>query len=433
MRLIWLILYFLFLLICNNVLVIALATGVISIIYFIKQYFKFKSFDYIHIWLLAFLYVMVGETLIKYDVIQKTVNGVEAVKLIYISNCLIFIGYYFFNSVKIPIKEKLYIGISKKTIIAVVILAILYFSFNINEAYHSFIFGRHTLLKGNVEVTILSAIGKAFSFIYPAILAYYFRYVKKGKVSIFLLILLCSLVLVVQVLYGTRYNILFSLLGFFMIYYYKNLPLKTIILGLVVVGSVSLYIVKQRPVGKERLKERASIKYDFYKKLGSIGSNENVIKYTAQLLTYYDSKNYEYGKASGFILYWWIPRSIWEGKPKQISYYLLREFSDDRGYYKSRSISFGFTGELYADFGKFSYLIWPFMGAIFSVLDKKRKYHFENKSLKMIIYAMLYPVFFFSVRSWITAMIAFTFILFLFSIFYTYQTHRFMFKKDEGE
>lgn len=62
-----------------------------------------------------------------------------------------------------------------------------------------------------------------------------------------------------------------------------------------------------------------------------------------------------------FIFYWWIPRQFWPDKPTMAGYWLIREFSSDRGYSSGHSVDGGFAMPALLDFG-------PVWGAVFCTL-----------------------------------------------------------------
>jgi hypothetical protein len=112
-----------------------------------------------------------------------------------------------------------------------------------------------------------------------------------------------------------------------------------------------------------------------------------------------------YGLASSYIFIFWIPRAIWPDKPTMLGYWLIREYGS--GFSDSHSASFGFTGDLYADFGNFSLLICFFIGIVIGLLQKQVNKNLQSNSYSNTLFVMLYPATFFYVRSPQTSLISY--------------------------
>ena len=140
---------------------------------------------------------------------------------------------------------------------------------------------------------------------------------------------------------------------------------------------------------------------DFYQTCAYNMSPEGIIYMAKKADEYFANNPLLYGRETAFLLYFWVPRSIWPDKPTQLGSWLIRKtenVSDEH------STSSGFMGELRADFGWFSLIFALFIGLLLNLCDQFI-YSFKNNenNIDYIIAAVLYCYFFFFVRSPITA------------------------------
>ena len=132
-------------------------------------------------------------------------------------------------------------------------------------------------------------------------------------------------------------------------------------------------------------------------------SPEGVVEMTHLANVYFESHDLKYGECFGMLFYFWIPRSIWPEKPTQLDYWMPRYFNSGlSGTFSSAS---GFTGEVRADFGLFSYFFMILFGFLLRkvntmllVSDFGRK-----PSYSTLYVVLLVPYVFFFVRSPLTA------------------------------
>ena len=142
-------------------------------------------------------------------------------------------------------------------------------------------------------------------------------------------------------------------------------------------------------------------------------SPEGVVEMTVLSDDYFSKHEYHYGRESGFILYFWIPRFIWPSKPTQLDHWLIREYMVVSENHSSAS---GFTGELKADFGLFSLIFVFFIGYILKRLDDYVKMYlsYSDRSFNTVIASSIIPYVFFFVRSPLTSSYSFLFGIALF-------------------
>jgi hypothetical protein len=97
-----------------------------------------------------------------------------------------------------------------------------------------------------------------------------------------------------------------------------------------------------------------------------------------------------------------------------LGYWLVRKYRS--GFSEAQSVSFGFTGEIYSDFGYMSLMFLFILGRVLRKAENFRRAAFQEKGYSVILAAMLYPYVFFFVRSPITATINFAGILAIYLI-----------------
>ena len=97
-----------------------------------------------------------------------------------------------------------------------------------------------------------------------------------------------------------------------------------------------------------------------------------------------------------------------------LGYWFIRLYRG--GFGEGHSASFGFTGDLYADFGLFSLLIVFFLGRLLKTADNYRRRAFISGGYNTVLGAMFYPFVFFFVRSPITSTMTFLGILVIYFV-----------------
>jgi hypothetical protein len=141
--------------------------------------------------------------------------------------------------------------------------------------------------------------------------------------------------------------------------------------------------------------------------LASRMSPEGVIKSYSKMVIFFKDRPFLYGESTGFVFYFWIPRSVWKDKPTMLGHWLIRDFGD-KGFGEGHSASFGFAGDFYADFGISGSIFLSFLlGIGLKKLENLRLQSLSENDEKIILYAMFYPYVFFAVRSPVTATITF--------------------------
>lgn len=393
-------------------------------IYTILNIYLNKKIQLIDIWNGAFVFIIVSEIL---QIEFNNQNLTAAVYFLLISNNVVNIGYLHGN------KRRLYIPVEKnyeksrnnKTIVFLLIFVIVFYTFiKLPEALYTFRVGRNVVFSQNVgQGFILTPLFDSIAYVFPAIIAYYYIYVKQKK--LFIPFILSSPIFLILFLSGTRFPLLFSFLGFIIVVqakYFIKIKFKHFILiallffSLIYGAKLMAHFRSTDTKNEQFLLSNKSNKTDFPTFLAStIMSNEGVVDMTSVMFDYFNHNPHLYGASTSFILYFWIPREIWPDKPTMLGNWLVREYRG--GFSDAHSASFGFTGDLYADFGLFSFVFIFFIGRLLRYADVFKEKAFKESGFNVIIAAMFFPYTFFFVRSPITATMTFIAIMFFFYIF----------------
>jgi len=133
----------------------------------------------------------------------------------------------------------------------------------------------------------------------------------------------------------------------------------------------------------------------------NFGSIEGVIAANAKLVDYFETHDHMMGLSNSFILYFWVPRSVWPDKPQMLGYWFIRNYEDADIYDSGHSVSFSFAGDAYADFGFTGGLLFSlFLGFLLARFDQWVKNKLADPTQYPLVLATLsYSFVFFFVRS----------------------------------
>jgi oligosaccharide repeat unit polymerase len=386
-----------------------------------------KSITLLDVWNFSFLFIILSE--VFSESFYVTNNHLQALKYLIIANNLINIG-YFSNRKSLFRKDgiiKKDIFLYKKYISTLIILFIsIYFLFNIERVVYTFSVGRNLAYSENVDDGSTNFLGpfiSALGLVLPAIITYYFSFVKEKRILIS--ILYSFPIFLILFLGGTRFPLLFSFLGLFIVAQAKISTKFSIKKSVIVVFSLGLLLFSTDLMKHYRSTSTKDLEYTVFKAenkskdipafVTSFMSAEGVIDMSSLMFSYFETHDYLYGESTLFITYFWVPRSIWPEKPTMLGHWLLRESRSNFG--DAHSASFGFTGFLYSDFGPLSLVFIFFIGRLIKAAEDFKNRAFKNKGYSIILGAMLFPYIFLFVRSPITASINFLGILLLYYLF----------------
>lgn len=378
-----------------------------------------KKIKLIHVWCFAFVFIILSEVFLT---IGETLdaNLLAALKFLIIANNVILMGYFSNESITSEDTNNHYTYTPRKVGgIFLIILVLIYFLFNLPSALIAFSSGRQAGSEG--QDYVLSSIISSAGFVLPSVILFYFHYLKKTQLLVPLLFSLP--IFAILFMGGTRFPLLFSFLGFFITYQNLNegkISVKKLALmvsaGIILVSASFAMKEFRSNSGQDAVyaEEKAAYK-DIPTYTSQYFSNEGVIDMTGLMMQHFTFNNHLYGTSSSFVAYFWVPRFLWEDKPTMLGHWFIRLYRG--GFSDGHSASFGFTGDLFADFGYGSLFFIFFLGRLIRRGEIFQAKALASKNYKVILGAMLYPYVFFFVRSPITATITFLGILFFFYIF----------------
>lgn len=378
----------------------------------------------LHTWLCAYIFIIWSDMMLiaTNDNITPYIYPILFYTL---ANSLVITGYFAYKPKSKRIHTNTYQAANTGLLLITILLCeVAYLYINYETVVETLIFGR-TLTETLGSASIISVLTPALGMILPAIIAYYFRHIKRTNILIPILIVLP--IFIYQFIIATRFQLLFQVLPFCIILdivKVQNINWKSITLIIffaIALSAFSSYTKQNRNFAKNE-KEYVETKYstdktsDTFEAIALELSPEGIIDMIRMLDDYYEHNDHEYGKESAYILYFWVPRSIWTDKPTPIDHWLIRQYETVSDEY---SASTGFVGFLKADFGWFALIFAIVWGIIIKRCDEfiKRTIENGNYSFTYVIATILYPYFFFAVRSPLTATQQLIFIFFIYIIF----------------
>lgn len=419
-----------FTLISTDVLTISEVNFYVLVGIILLDYLDKKSLSLFQVWQVGFIFIILSEAIL----IQPGINILNAVKFLLIANYLIILGYL------MPVKYKKQQGnyqllnrvkASGWTRFILIVLVVGYVVYALPGAILSYSLGRNAAagILGEDRNLILSSFFGALGFVLPSIIVFYYKEIR-GKKNVIIPLLLSMPIFVILFIGGSRFPLLFSFGGFLIISQASSsgrITLNPKLIGFLLVLVASSFMMGQFRSGGLAGFESQTVETEsearLSKRLASEMSPEGVVDMTALSMTYFESNPHTYGKSISFITYFWVPRAIWPDKPTMIGHWLIRKYRS--GFSEGHSASFGFTGELFADFGYFSLFFVFLLGMLLKWADQFRAFQLaQSMSYPKILVGMIFSYVFFFVRSPITASMTFIGILVVY-----YLIRRLLFKK----
>lgn len=414
-----------FTLLSDSILLIGEVNLVLLLLIIALNYIDNKSITNLQIWLAGFIFIIVSESIL----IESGGNVLNAIKFVFSANYIMIYGYYFpikFKKYSQPMLKNINVNSSKWTIYMIILTLFVYIIYFFPTALRSFKYGRHGSPDDytNDANVFISSFIYSIGFILPSIIIYYYKEIKKKK-NLMFPFLLCLPIFIILFIGGSRFPLLFSFLGFAIMV--QNNRSKKITLNIKFIGLILLLLLSTQLMIEFRNQGFANFENNsntdisviderLSKRIASQMSPEGVIDMTALSMTYFESHSHTYGKTTLFITYFWIPRSIWPDKPTMIGHWLIREYRS--GFGSQHSASFGFTGELYADFGYFSLFFVFLIGIILRWSEQFKNYYLsQDNAFQKVLIAMIFSYVFFFVRSPMTSTINFIGILAVYFLF----------------
>ncbi|MDD4244412.1 MAG: O-antigen ligase [Bacilli bacterium] len=393
------------------------------------DYFKNKSLTFFQTWIISFIFIILSEAIL----INPGENILNAVKFLLLANNIVIIGYLFPAKFKVRKKiSKSLLGKSPKYIpYILVFLVLIYALSSLPRAFVTFNMGRDYAAEVfNKEYNvILNSFISSLGFVLPSIIAFYYKEIKLKK-SIIIPLILSLPIFAILFIEGTRFPLLFSFGGFLIVSqasYSGKISLNIKLVSLLFLLVISSWLMGQFRSGGlkgfEYKQAESLTDIRLSKRLASMMSPEGVVDMTAMSMTYFESNPHTHGKSIAFLTYFWVPRTVWPDKPTMLGHWMIRKYRS--GFGEGHSSSFGFTGELFADFGYFSLFFVFLLGVLLKRVDMYRAFQLaQPMSYSKILVAMMFSYVFFFVRSPVTSSINFIGILLVYSLI-----RRLLFKK----
>lgn len=385
-----------------------------------------REIKLIDVWNVGFVFIILSEVFVSGNIDN---SYLASIKFLLIANNIFNIGYKTVNKRKfkpsvILRARSLSVRDSRVITLLLIVFLAFYFMLRIQEALYTFAVGRNVVIsEGAGSGFFLGAILNAIGFVLPSIFAYYYIYILKRPVWI--PILLSLPIFIILFMAGSRFPLLFSLLGLVIVLQSRNFGKMAPKQYITIIGSVLLLaytgtLMKHLRSASTRDTTFSIAEETPWKDLPTyaattIMSPEGVIDMTNLMFDYFSRNNHLYGTSSSFILYFWVPREVWPDKPTMLGHWFIREHRS--GFAEGHSASFGFTGDLYADFGLLSLLFVFFLGRMLKYAENFKSVAFKKGGYSLILGAMLFPYVFFFVRSPITATMTFLGIIFFYQMF----------------
>ncbi len=383
---------------------------------------KNKSVSLDVVWIIGFIVIVLAEMLF----VSSQLENLIVSKYILLGNNIILFSYYC-SGEKIDFRAKNYVLINKLWFLLVYFsLLVVYILVVSPKAVLAMRYGRgaaETMYEGALWKTLVSDL----SYVLPGLIGFYYKEKKVGWVWS---LLFASPVFIILTLCGTRFPLLFSgmswIIGSGLVKFYnvKRRDILLLVALVLVLFFVSSIMLKNRVSGFDSNDTEKIIDtqgYTVSQKIVSYGSAEGIVSANVWLHDYCRKNGYTYGKQSAFVFYWWIPRKIWPNKPEMTGGWLPHLYGN---FGEGHSSSVGLWGELYVDFGYFSFLFLFLFGGILRRMNSYCKFLQQNSNnVNILIAPILVSYAFFAVRSPITGFIAlcFSFLVFVFLRFLAFK------------
>lgn len=359
------------------------------------------------VWIVGFIYVIMSEMLF---LPSKSSIYLEVVKYIIIGNNLILAAYYCSKEQTHFSIKHYYIPNGNWMLFLLLIFTILYFFIAYPHAVVAMERGRYYARHAHVGGRFGQFV-EDFQYVLPALWAFCFRNKKLGWLWS---LLLSSPVFICIYMTGTRFPLIFAFLGWVMslgvinLYQLNRKSFLYALLFLLILIPVTNRMKEGRVFGYENASENvfgsSQASRSFSQKVASYGSDEGVVNANSWLFDYCNTNGYTYGKQSAFVFYWWFPRAYWSNKPEMTGRWLPHEYGN---YRESHSSSIGIWGELYVDYGYYSFIFIFLWGLLLRQVNSYCKFLQKNYSdIHVILPPLLISTAFFAVRSPITSIIS---------------------------
>ena len=362
------------------------------------------------IWLVGILFVVIPEMLL-----YSKPEYLKITRHIIAGNNIFLLGYFTvrnqitenqdsYDSYRIKLRSE------KSFVLSLVLLLGFYLYCSVPNAIATVTIGRYTA--DFVAPEKFSHIAAGLGSTLPSFFSWYFLVFRK-KQNLSMAFLFSLPIFIVIFLQGSRFPLLFSVLGFVFSGHIlgttinrRNLIKLGSIAGVFIVSGMVMLSLRTLGQHSRADTEIDEVDYTLSQRISTNFTVEGIVDMNSNIYEYCNKEGFSYGVNTAFPLYFWIPRSLWNDKPKMLGG-LLPEYLG--GYAKGYSTSTGIWGEFYVDYGYYSFILFFVLGVLMHKLSNKTlsKLDSKSKSPIVIIYAFIFSYIFFSVRSPITSTVKF--------------------------
>ena len=369
-----------------------------------------KSFSLLTVWIAGVVYVILSDIILyHYDTLDTWGD-----KFVLLAIDAVLLGYFLTKPHKKNagvIQEEHHEVRSPFIFISVMVLIYIIYLYNlIPYAIQSF-------LRGGRSVEMMDENNMLFStflggyHVFPLVIAFYIIRIRHK--SVWKAVLISLPIFFIDFVSGTRFRMLFTIMPFLLvstILRIDNVNIKrmislAILIIFVMYGANYMLHTRRSGFGNYVESEETEIRHPhsdcFSVKVCKECSPEGTIGMMNILHNHLQYNEPTYGLSTGFIFYFWIPRSLWPNKPTMLNHWLPRKYMNVG---EGHSTSSGFMGEPYADFGYFAFVVYFMMGVLLRKGNNILvKYDYGRANVYTSLYtSLLIPFVFFAVRSPVT-------------------------------
>ena len=381
------------------------------------------------VWQGVFVLMICGEGLLEGDAIAfqygRDIYN-EASRYLLAATSAVLLGHaLIFRESLAPLKPATGLTIWRRAAAPIAIVAFTYAIFLIHEfprAVRAFRFGRvgvagEQAIHGASSV-VFSGLAKSAGLLLPVLITFLVLFIYRRRFA--LAVFLSLPVFIVQIIVGTRFPLLFSILGAVLVWMAPRRPTRRSLTQLAGVAllllGLSVLMQKSRAFGLGSV-DTANITASADG--NALVLNEGVVRMMSLLVKYTHYNDYLYGRSSAAVLVFWIPRAFWPEKPKLLGYWLPRSMgmrlSGLPGFSEGHSVAYSFAGDAFVDFGFYGGIVfWLFGGICFGFIERWVARVCARRAHPAIVTAApLYGATFFAVRSLDTTLIVISGVVFL--------------------
>jgi hypothetical protein len=250
---------------------------------------------------------------------------------------------------------------------------------------------------------ILRKISQPFLVFLPVAIAYMGVFVWKLSRGWIFLLILPSWILMIPG--GTRFTFAFSVIGVVMVLLTRSRLRIRHMAGMVLGLPLALLVFAMMSSFRvEGLGNWTLTKYEQYlSEQGILGHSEQVLQFFAKIVEYHEVYPHRGGDSLGHLVWFFVPRALWPGKPLTPAYWFPREWAGVSDYVYSVSISF--AGPPYIDFGFWGgLLVLAVGGIILGLVDRSaNRIQCTSGHIGIVLVAPMAGPIMFAMRSPLTA------------------------------